>query len=244
MRIAAVAVACLALAGTAVPQPTAASVPHVARSTDSPRHWTYHADVDGDGHPDRIRITAGSDLKPGSLGWTGHYTVSVHLSSTGKTVTHRLHLAYYFSAYQRFTPWYGAAHLIGWHRKQLVLGRENGAHTVLFHVLSLRHNRLVSLPAPAASRSGWFINASFGTGEQGWRCVAHGIEYRDVHPVNEKITRFRVTRSSFVRHGSGWKRIHHFSAVAPAGSGHQPPRRTQRYASFACAGLPSNPRNF
>ena len=231
MRIAAVAVACLALAGTAVPQPTAASVPHVARSTDSPRHWTYHADVDGDGHPDRIRITAGSDLKPGSLGWTGHYTVSVHLSSTGKTVTHPLHLAYYFSAYQRFTPWYvphTSSDGIGSNSSSVSCKRR---HTVLFHVLSLRHNLLVSLPAPAASRSGWFfINASFGTGQQRWRCVAHGIEYRDVHPVNEKITRFRVTRSSFVRHGSVWKRS---SLRARLPRSDINCRATQRYASFA-----------
>jgi hypothetical protein len=88
------------------------------------------------------------------------------------------------------------------------------------------------------------MNGSFGTGDQGWRCVAHGIEYRDVHPTNENVTRFRIVRSSFVRHHNGWRRTHHVSTVVAAGKRHEPPRRTWRYASFACAGLPRHPRNF
>src|SRR4051812_291773 len=120
--LSAVVVAGLGLGGVALPTASA-----------SPRqHWLHHADLDGDGTPDPVRIVAGDDLDVGGVGGTGHYVMHVTLSSSGDHVSKRLYADHYFSGSRDWTPWWGRTQLDQRAGKELLVGYTSGAHTAVF----------------------------------------------------------------------------------------------------------------
>jgi hypothetical protein len=215
--------------------PAVASLTGTATRAAAAHLWVFHADVDGDGHSDRIVIRAGKDLKHHAAGWTGHYTVHVRLSSTHGTASKRLRMAFDESERRPFTPYVGAANVDGKPGREILTGATTGAHTQVFHVLAARGSRLRVLKAPG--RNSWDVNASFGTGDQGWKCVASGVERRSATPSRHGRW-FRVVRSTYERRSGSWRRVHHVSRRIKARKPFVPPRFLIGYDTFDCRGLP------
>lgn len=203
--------------------------------------WHYHADVDGNGTPDRVVLQSGRDLKVRD-GWgSGHYWLRVHLDS-GRTVVRRMSVSYYVVVSGRWTPWYGKTQLDQRPGKELVLGRTSGAHSDVYSAVTYRGGQLHVLRAPDAfgqPQQGWLVNASYGTGLQGWRCTPTGVRSRSALPA-PKHHRYRFEKRSYVWH-HGWQLADVSAGHVKAGPHGQAPRELAGYATFACPGLPRSP---
>jgi hypothetical protein len=223
------------LLALAPPAAAIASPTGPATQAATAHRWIFHADVDGDGHADRILIKAGKDLKRHVAGWTGHYTVHVRLSSRHRTATKRLKMAFDDSERKPFTPYVGAANVDGRAGREVLTGATTYAHTQVFHVLVARGSHLHVLVAPG--HNSWDVNASFGTGDQGWRCVPSGVERRSAVPSRHGRW-YHVVRDTYERRSGSWRRVHHVSRHIKARKPFVPPAFLVGYDTFDCHGLP------
>lgn len=200
------------------------------------RHWHYRAQVDGRKGPDRIDVAAGSDLHLDAYGFgSGHVTVTVRLAGRHKTVRSRQFLDY-LSVRSPWTPYLGATNLDKRGGKEILMGFSTGAHAQLFTALTYRGGHLRVLKAPGGTPY-WMVNSSYGTGSQGWRCTAHGVQARSVMPLDSAGKHYRIVVNGYRRSGTHWRRVSH-TARTVAGVGGQPPTSTDTFPELVCAGVP------
>jgi hypothetical protein len=213
-----------------IPPASAASA-----ATPQLRRWVEHADVDGDGTPDRIVITAGKDLRIDQSTGFGHYTIQVHLSSTGATVSKRLDADGYDNLpAKRWTPWFGAADIDHVGGQEILLGEQSGASSSQFYVLVYTRGRLRSLPGPGGQT--WDVNSDADE-SNGFRCTADGIEARGYGQVGPGFSHWVVDRDWYVWRNNRWRHTKHIERHVHRAS--QPPG-TRSFGGFQCAGLPAD----
>lgn len=234
MRMVAAFASAAAICAASLPASAAAESKSLAG-----KQWHYQAQVDGIGEPDQIDIMGGKDLAKKPFGTSGHFTVTVHLAGTGTTVSKRLELSYYYSPRKPWTPWYGATQLDHLGGNELLFGATSGAHTQIYQAITYRNGALHSLRPPAATSNSWGVNASYGSGSQGWRCTPGGVQSRSVYPSANR-QQFRIVRNAYVWRNGAWARVTHVakSVKAPADGGF--PKHTDGYARFDCSGLPGS----
>jgi hypothetical protein len=202
-----------------------------AVSTLHQRRWVHHADMDGDGIPDRIVITADKDLKIDQFNGSGHYTLHVRLSSTGKVLSERFAVTDYNNLpAKRWSPWFGSADIDHVGGREILLGDESGASSSQFYVIVYSRGRLRALPSPDGA---WGFNSDVDE-SNGFRCTADGIEARGFGMVGRGFDHWVVDRDYFVWHDNAWhrtKRVHRRIR-----SKHEP-RGTRGFGAFQCRGL-------
>jgi hypothetical protein len=193
----------------------------------------HFADLDNDGVPDRIVITADRDLKIQDIQGSGHYSLRVRLSSNGEVLKRRLYTRDYVDfVHRRWSPWFGAAVLDHVGGKEILLGSFSGASSDEFHVLAYTEGRLVSLPAPDAG--GWDFNDTVDQ-SNGFRCTSSGIESRFYYQSTRSQNRWVVGRDYFVWRDERWVHTHGSRQHVSDRGG--PPAGTARFGQFRCPGL-------
>lgn len=221
-----VAAAALGAAPVLAPTVASAAVQH---------RWVHHADVNGDGVTDRVVLVADDDLVVRQGAGTGHFTVRFELGGLDYVGERRMHVSYYYGG-SNWTPWFGATQIDHRPGKDVIVGFTSGAHTQVFHIVTLHRGVMRTIEAPGKQPAQWALNSSAGTGAWGWRCTSDGVESRVVYP-NRDLSRYHIDRSSYVRQGSDWTRTSHFSDTVDADANGAPPAYTDDYATFDCKGL-------
>jgi hypothetical protein len=220
------------------------SMPMSTASAHSPSMtpaWArvHYADLDGDGHADKIWFTLGADFDPGRWGQkSGHWTVHALISSTGATVS-RTFLVDGYGALSKthWTPWVGATDLDHTGGEEIVLGAEGAADAVLYRVLVYWNGSLRILPSPQAPNTpDWVIIGAYLHGA-GFRCSAHGVTATEYAAANRRATRWKLDQSSYVWLNDSWRLVSAKTRTVHAKPEHAPPV-VARYGGFACKGLP------
>ena len=191
--------------------------------------------MDGDGTKDKVIIVTdrGFSIATG----TGEYTVRVRMSSTGRTVSHRLTAnAYDAWVGQRWTAWFGATQLNGHRGKEILLGEGSGASSESLYSLTVRagHLRLLTAPSFKGDRT-WLVNSD-AEDQSGFRCTANGIQARGVGAIGARGRVWDVTRNTHSYRAGIWHRTAHFNKRYHT-HGRQP-KFTKHYGYFDCHGLP------
>lgn len=212
----------LALSSAAVasggPASAAASAPAAVCTGVSNCHLVARVDVSGDGRPDEI-------------GWRQLSSASVQIrvltsSDTLMTRVVDVHLWYGGGA------WGGAARVDHAPGAEILVGSEQGAHTPMYTMLTLRDGALVVEPSPSPLGARWQVDAAYGD-YMGWsrHTLADGrIAMTQQIAFRAKDgTSFNGHDETYVWGSSGWTRLSrsttHYAnqrAVAAIGGFHVP----------------------
>jgi hypothetical protein len=191
--------------------------------------------MDGDGVKDRVVIVAdrGFSYDTG----TGHYTVRVRLSSTGRTVSRRLAMDTYTAGIGKdWSAWFGATHLDGHRGKEILVGEGSGASSESFYALTVRAGRLRLLTSPQYKGDPtWEVNSD-ADDQSGYRCVSGGVQARGVGSLSASGRWWEVTRNTYSYRAERWHRTTHLDEHVHTNGGQ--PKSTDRYGYFLCHGLP------
>jgi hypothetical protein len=199
----------------------------------------HHADLDGDRRPDTIWFTLGKDFRvPSEELPSGRWTVHARISSTGATVSRTFQADGYGAITKRkWTPWAGATDLDHVGGQEIVLGAQGAADATLYRVLVYWNGSLRVLPSPPSPNTpDWVIIGAYLHGA-GFRCTAHGVAATDYEPANNRATRWRLDRSSYIWSSDAWRLVSAKTRYVPSKSDH-PPRAVGHYGGFICNGLP------
>jgi hypothetical protein len=213
------------------------SVARAAVITPASQHRSVHlVDMDGDGTNDRVVIMAdrGFSFDTG----TGHYTVRVRLSSTGRTVSRQLAMDDYEGGTGKgWSAWFGATQLDGHRGKEILLGEGSGASSQSFYALTVRDGRLRVLTSPQfkGDRT-WEVNSD-AVDQSGYRCTAGGVQARGVGTLDASGRQWDVTRDTYAYGAHGWQRTAQFHRRFHTHGGQ--PKSTNHYGYFVCHGLPA-----
>jgi hypothetical protein len=190
-----------------------------------------HPDVDGDGHPDRVVLnyTQVSDAAIGQ----GRVTMRVDFRSGAAASVSRHVMFWTRTLSQPRLPFVGATNLDGRPGRELLLGDDQGAANVFFHVFTARHHRLVALAPPPGTDGGtanWNLGGSVGTGAQQFVCHRHSVRVVATRPAKSRRLQDQglshVTRTTSRWTAAGWRTtrvVHHVG--------------TGKVASGACPGF-------
>jgi hypothetical protein len=198
--------------------------------------------MDGDGVPDRIVITTDNGFRFSYGIGHGHYTVHVHLSSTGVTVTRRFDTGGYVGRGRgHWSPWFGAADIDHVGGDEIVLGAGSGASADLLRVVSYWAGALRILPPPphldpSPLGTKWTVDGS-AEHSLGYRCTAQGVEFRQIYSDSAHTLRWTAKRDSYVWRDSRWVHQRHEKQHLKARRDHYP-TGTAYFGGFICKGLP------
>jgi hypothetical protein len=215
------------------------SAARAAVPTSATGHRSIHqVDMDGDGVKDRVVIVAdkGFSFDTG----TGHYTVRVRLSSTGRTVSRRLAMdGYLVGTGTRWSAWFGATNLDGRRGKEMLVGEGSGASSEDFYAITVRAGRLRLLTSPQfkGDRT-WEVNSD-AVDQSGYRCTSGGVQERGIGSLSASGHRWDVTRNTYVYRAHTWHRTAHFRRRVHTNGGQ--PKSTDHDGYFLCHGLPDIP---
>jgi hypothetical protein len=199
----------------------------------------HYADLDGDGHPDRIWFTAGAGFHFTSNGLpAGRWTLHATLSSTGQTASRTFRVnGYGWPSRRRWTPWVGATDLDHTGGQEIVLGAEGAGDAALYRAVVYWDGALRILPSPGTppNTPDWVIVGAYFHGG-GFRCTQHGVAFLSYGAANRRATRWRVERSDYVWLDDAWQLVHTTTRYLHSRAGHAP-RGVVRYGGFSCEGL-------
>jgi hypothetical protein len=198
------------------------------------RRWVHHADMDNDGVPDRILITAGPKLEIDQGSGIGPYRVHVRLSSTGLRLTRLLRTEYYHpitTRDRRWSPWFGKTVIDHVGGMEILLGTMSGASSSTFDVLAYADGQLVDLPAP---RNYAWSDVAVATSGGGFKCTNTGIVFRSYSNHDRHYRRWTITRSSYEWHDNAWQRTRYERHVRITDN----PKHAGRLGEVHCPGLP------
>lgn len=178
-------------------------------------------DVNGDGNRDPVGIT--------SRGTNANRRVIVRVKITPERIVTMKRDTPYWSG----SHWQGASNLDGRPGKEIVVGKEMGAHTQFYFALTWRHGRLVVLNAPGSGRF-WMIDGAIWI-SAGWKRSESDptgtIRQRIAVRTGDTKSPFRGTITTYTWRDRGWRQVDSKS-IRPL-----PDRKAYRWGGFHVPGL-------
>lgn len=191
-RVAAAVVAAVALSGAPAVMTSASAAPGVCSGVKSCKVVAW-VDVDGDGRKDQVGLVQSRSNPMG-------HTVTVRVRTAKGRTMKTSHKAWWYGS-----AWHGAAKVDGVAGRELVVGKNMGAHLMHFRVITVRRGKLVTLKAPGNSTS-WPIDSSYSF-NHGWtRSVSKGtVSMTSRYAQRRNTSKHDLTTRRYVWRSGAWR---------------------------------------